>query len=157
MSSPKQQNVPRKLGPRARTPETVRLEEPLAQAIRPKGVSVLLDKYTDRNSGNVVIERLIVDTGFTKKNLAGTLGVSIDTLYRPHRVNSRATQVRIREMLEILGRITQWAGGETQAMAWYRGQPIPAFGGRTAESLVKNNQAGPLREYLDHMTVGGFT
>ena len=120
------------------------------------GVNVLLTKYADKKTGNVVVDRLVDGTGFTKKNLAGTLGISLDAMYRADRVNSPTTQVRMREMLEILGRITDWAGGEVQAMAWYRGQPIPAFGGRTAESLVKSNQAGPLRDYLDHMAMGGF-
>ena len=40
-------------------------------------------------------------------------------------------------MLEIISRVTDWAGGKEQAMAWYRAQPLPAFGGRTAEALVK--------------------
>lgn len=57
---------------------------------------------------------------------------------------------------EILRQITAWAGGETQALAWYRSQPIPAFGGRTAESLVKSGQARPLCDYLDNMSMGGF-
>lgn len=126
------------------------------KAAHHRGVNALLAKYADKRTGNVVVDRLIDGTGFTKKNLAGTLGISMDAMYRPDRVNSPTTQVRMREMLEILGRITDWAGGEVQAMAWYRGQPIPAFGGRTAESLVKSNQAGPLRDYLDHMAMGGF-
>lgn len=120
------------------------------------GVNALLTKYADEKTGNVVVDRLVDGTGFTKKNLAGTLGISMDAMYRADRINSPTTQVRMREMLEILGRIADWAGGEVQAMAWYRGQPIPAFGGRTAESLVKSNQAGPLRDYLDHMAMGGF-
>ncbi len=41
-------------------------------------------------------------------------------------------------------------------MAWYRAQPIAAFGGRTAESLVKTGQASALRDYLDHIAMGGF-
>lgn len=126
------------------------------KAAHHRGVNALLAKYADKRTGNVVVDRLIDGTGFTKKNLAGTLGISMDAMYRPDRINSPTTQVRMREMLEILGRITDWAGGEVQAMAWYRGQPIPAFGGRTAESLVKSNQAGPLRDYLDHMAMGGF-
>ena len=126
------------------------------KSARHGGVNALLTKYADKKTGNVVVDRLVEGTGFTKKNLAGTLGISMDAMYRADRINSPTTQVRMREMLEILGRITDWAGGEVQAMAWYRGQPIPAFGGRTAESLVKSNQAGPLRDYLDHMAMGGF-
>ncbi len=41
-------------------------------------------------------------------------------------------------------------------MAWYRAQPLPAFGDRTAEALVKEGKATAIREYLDHMAVGGF-
>jgi hypothetical protein len=59
-------------------------------------------------------------------------------------------------MLEIIGRVTEWAGGKDQAMAWYRAEPIPAFGGRTAEFLVKDGKAGAVRDYLDHVALGGF-
>jgi hypothetical protein len=59
-------------------------------------------------------------------------------------------------MLEIVGRIADWAGGEKQAMAWYRAEPIPAFGGRTAEFLVKEGKAAAVRAYLDHVATGGF-
>ena len=52
--------------------------------------------------------------------------------------------------------VTEWAGGEAQAMAWYRSQPIPALDRRTPEALVKSGQAGAVRDYLDHMALGGF-
>ena len=60
------------------------------------------------------------------------------------------------EMLEIVGRIVDWAGGEKQAMAWYRAEPIPAFGGRTAEALVKSGNATAVRDYVDHLATGGY-
>jgi hypothetical protein len=41
-------------------------------------------------------------------------------------------------------------------MAWYRAQPIPAFGGRTAESLVKEGKASVVRDYLDFAALGNF-
>ena len=59
-------------------------------------------------------------------------------------------------MLEIVGRIVNWAGGEKQALAWYRAEPLPAFGGRTAESLVKDGKAAAVRDFLDHVATGGF-
>jgi Protein of unknown function (DUF2384) len=61
-----------------------------------------------------------------------------------------------RRALKIVGLVSAWAGGEHQAMAWYRAQPISAFGGRTAESLVKAVQARALRDYLDGLSTGGF-
>lgn len=57
---------------------------------------------------------------------------------------------------EVLARVLAWAGGEAEALFWYRSQPIAAFGDRTAESLVKSGQAAPLRDYLDSLALGGF-
>ncbi|BBK41438.1 hypothetical protein STVA_14580 [Allostella vacuolata] len=64
--------------------------------------------------------------------------------------------MRIREMLEIVALVTEWAGGRKQAMAWYRAQAIPAFGGRTPEALVKTGKASAVGDYIDHMVLGGF-
>ena len=133
-----------------------RMEAEKAVPVRYGTVNALIRKYADARTGNISVSRLVDGTGLTRKSLAGTLGIDVEALHRKERVNSRVMQVRMREMLEILGRITGWAGSEVQAMAWYRAQPIPAFGGRTAESLVKCDQAGALRDYLDHMAMGGF-
>jgi hypothetical protein len=94
--------------------------------------------------------------GLTKKQLAETIGLAPEAFYKRERLASAKTQTRLREMTEILIRVSTWAGGPAQAMAWYRAEPIPAFGGRTAESLVKSGQATALRDYLDSIAMGGF-
>lgn len=66
------------------------------------------------------------------------------------------TESCAREKREIISRVEGWAGGRKQAMVWYRAQPLPAFGGRTAEALVKDGKADAVRDYLDHVTGGGF-
>jgi hypothetical protein len=106
--------------------------------------------------GRIEIAEVADSFGMSKSQLAETIGLGRETLYKAARAEAARTQSRVREMLEIIGRISAWAGGKEQAMAWYRAQPIPAFGGRTAESLVKSGQAGPLRDYLDHIAMGGF-
>jgi hypothetical protein len=92
----------------------------------------------------------------SKSQLAETAGLAREALYRAERSRAPKAQGRLREMLEIISRVSDWAGGKEQAMAWYRAQPLPAFGGRTAEALVKDGKAGAVRDYLDHMAVGGF-
>jgi hypothetical protein len=99
---------------------------------------------------------VISDLGLSKKQVAETIGLRPEALYKSRRIGAAKTQTRLREMLEILTRVSGWAGGSAQALAWYRGEPIPAFGGRTAESLVKSGQAGALRDYLDSIAIGGF-
>ena len=123
------------------------------------------ERATDRESisrdfidsdGNVSIDAVARSFGFSKAQLAATVGLSVETLYRPDRTAAPKTQARVREMLEIVGRVAGWAGGKEQAMAWYRAEPLPAFGERTAEALVKDGQAAAVRDYLDHVAVGGF-
>ncbi|CUA96727.1 DUF2384 domain-containing protein [Pannonibacter indicus] len=55
---------------------------------------------------------------------------------------------------DILTRIETWAGGEAEALHWYRSCPIPAFDGRTAEALVKAGQSSAIWDYLDNLDRG---
>ena len=122
----------------------------LANDRRPLVVSLI-----DRR-GRVAIDRVASTFGMSKTQLAETIGLGRETLYKATRANAVKTQARVREMLEIISRVTDWAGGKDQAMAWYRAQPIAALGGRTAESLVKAGEAAALRDYLDHIALGNF-
>jgi DNA-binding XRE family transcriptional regulator len=115
----------------------------------------LVLSYMDR-TGRIAIGQLADGFGMSKSQLAETAGLARETLYRASRSRAPRTQGRLREMLEIISRVTEWAGGKEQAMAWYRAQPLPAFGGRTAEALVKEGKAAAVRDYLDHMALGGF-
>jgi hypothetical protein len=101
-------------------------------------------------------DRVAATFRMSKGQLAETIGLKRDVFYKEARIRAPKTQTRMREMLETVHRIADWAGGEAQALAWYRSQPIPAFGGRTAESLVKSGQASALRDYLDQIAMGGF-
>ncbi len=110
--------------------------------------------YNER--GNLAVERVASGFGMSKTQLAETVGISRETFYKPTRTKALKVQSRVREMVEIVERVKDWSGGRNQAIAWYRSQPIPAFGGRTAESIVKDGKAGDLRDYLDAIALGGF-
>ena len=112
-------------------------------------------RYFDPD-GRVAINRVTAEFGMSKKGLAETFGIAPVTLQRKARAEAPKTQTRLREGLEIVNRVSNWAGGQVQAMAWYRAEPIPAFGGRTAESLVKEGMAAAVRDYLDRVALGGF-
>ena len=108
------------------------------------------------SGGEIAIADVAESFAMSKTQLAETAGLAKESLFKAARSQAPKTQSRIREMLEIISRVSDWAGGKNQAMAWYRAQPIPAFGGRTAEALVKDGQAGAVRDYLDHLALGGF-
>ena len=106
--------------------------------------------------GVVAVDRVADAFCLTKFQLADILGLSRETLYKQSRAQAPKTQARLREMLEIISFVEDWAGGKLQAMAWYRAQAIPEFGGRTAESLVKDGHASWVRIHLDRIALGGF-
>lgn len=94
--------------------------------------------------------------GISKRELAESAGLPVASLSRKTRASAAHTLSRLREMSEILHRVTPWAGSIGQALAWYRSEPLPEFGGRTAESLVKSGRAASVRDFLDHVALGGF-
>lgn len=108
------------------------------------------------DQGIVNLARVADVFRMSKGQLAETMGLGIASVSKAERRAAPKAQARVTEMLEIIGRVRDWAGGEAQAMAWYRSQPIPALDGRTPEALVKAGRAGAVREYLDHLALGGY-
>jgi uncharacterized protein (DUF2384 family) len=106
--------------------------------------------------GNVNVGRVAEIFHMSRAQLAETAGLAATSISKADRSNAPKAQLRMTEMLEIIARVRDWAGGEAQAMAWYRSQPIPALDGRTPEALVKSGKASAVREYLDHLALGGF-
>jgi uncharacterized protein (DUF2384 family) len=131
-----------------RTKSTGELEQALTL---PALLKTLLD-----GQGRAIIDRVADAFGMSKTQLAFTLGLSRDSLYKAKRAQAGKTQTRAREMLEVIVRVMPWAGGQQQAMAWYRAQPMAAFGDRTAEALVKEGKASVVRDYLDFLAQGNF-
>ena len=107
-------------------------------------------------NGPVVVREVARAFGMTSGQIAASLGLPREAVYKRDRMVAKKTQTRLREMLEIISRVSDWAGGDLAAMAWYRSQGIAAFGGQTAEALVKAGKADAVREYLDGIALGGF-
>ena len=120
-------------------------------AAGPFSISALMDAR-----GAVSMDDVAETFSMSKAQLAETAGLAREVLQKASRRNGPKAQSRVREMLEIINLVQAWSGGAAQAMAWYRAEPIPAFGGRTAEALVKSGQAASVRDYVDHLATGGY-
>ncbi len=108
------------------------------------------------NDGRVESGMLAEKLRVTKVELANSIGLSKDSISKRTRIGSPKTQARLREIVEILNRITQWSGSTQAAYAWYRSQPIPSFGDRTAEDMLKAGQGEAVRRYLSRINDGGY-
>ncbi|OHC76149.1 MAG: XRE family transcriptional regulator [Rhodospirillales bacterium RIFCSPLOWO2_12_FULL_58_28] len=92
----------------------------------------------------------------TKIELAAATGLSRDAVSKRSRVESRATQARLRDTVEIINRVIGWSGSLPRAFAWFRSQPLPSFGDKTAEDLVKDGRAEDVKAYLSRVADGGY-
>ena len=92
----------------------------------------------------------------TKSEIAGTLGLGKDAFTRASRIRARKTQVRLRQMLEILNRVEAVTGSPLAAYAWFRAEPLPGFGGATPDALVREGKADHVHAYLERIMAGGY-
>jgi len=106
--------------------------------------------------GTIASDRLAELLHVTKTELAAATGLSRDAVSRQSRLNSRHTQARLRDTVEIINRVTAWTGSTGRAFAWFRSQPLPSFGDKTAEDLVKEGRAQAVKDYLSRITEGGY-
>jgi hypothetical protein len=114
-----------------------------------------LDEVMDPD-GFIATERLTDTLRINKTQLATAFGLSRDAVSKSARWRARATQTRLRDVAEIINRVLPWTGSVPQAFAWYRAQPLPSFGDRTAEDLVKEGRAEAVKAYLSRLAAGGY-
>lgn len=116
--------------------------------------TLLTDVFNE--SGTVQTAPLAEKLHITKVELAKALGLSKDAVTKKARLSSKSTQARLRESIEIINRISAWSGSVQLAFAWYRSQPIPSFGDKTAEDIVKEGRGEAVRDYLARIADGGY-
>lgn len=87
-------------------------------------------------------------------DIASSAGLGKDAVQRRARFGSDRTQRRLREMLEVLTKVTPRLGSELVAYAWYRATPLPGFAGQTAMQLVKAGRVDEVLEFIDAVDAG---
>lgn len=62
---------------------------------------------------------------------------------------------RLKDMLAIVTRLSQWTKDDRASLVWYTHEAIPAFG-KTASEVVADGHGSAVLDYLDMLAVGGF-
>jgi hypothetical protein len=99
-----------------------------------------------------VIAAFLID----RRTLASIAGLPRGALAETARPRSPVAEARLREIVDILVRVTPWAGSPPQALAWYRAQPLAGFGGTTAQKLVRQGHADAVKAHLETVADGGY-
>ena len=59
-------------------------------------------------------------------------------------------------IISILAMVTEMAGDEKRAAIWFKQQPIPACGDKTAHDLVGEGNANAVLTYLEANKLGAY-
>lgn len=92
----------------------------------------------------------------TSGEVATTVGLSKDALQRTARIVAPKTQRRLRELVEVLNKITPRFGSALIAYAWIRSEPLAGFDGQTAMELIQHGQTQDVLDYIDAVDAGVF-
>jgi hypothetical protein len=109
-----------------------------------------------RPDGTIDVNRLLEHLHLDKSDLAGVLGMSREAISKTSQLSSRRSQRQLRDLVEILSRVSPWAGSVARAFLWYTSQPLPAFGGKTAADLVREGRAEAVHGHLSRISIGGY-
>ncbi len=86
--------------------------------------------------------------------LASSVGLPEDELRNRRLLRSDKTQRRLRELVEVLNKMTPRLGSELMAYAWYRSEFLSGHGDLTPMHLVRDGLAQRVLEYVDSMEAG---
>ena len=90
----------------------------------------------------------------TGVEVAASAGLGRDAVQRRERVSSDRVQSRLRQMVEIVHKVEPRFGSALMAYAWYRSEPLPGLGGRTAMAMVREGRADAVLDLIDAVDAG---
>lgn len=117
-----------------------------------KGIVMTLMDFTD--DGTFAPHKMAAAFRTTREELARTVGLGKDAMQRKDRIRSDKTQRRLREIVEIIHRVTPRFDSPLMAYAWYRSEPLAGFAGLTAMQLVREGRAADVMDYIDAVDEG---
>ncbi|MBL8583183.1 MAG: DUF2384 domain-containing protein [Rhizobiaceae bacterium] len=108
------------------------------------------DGETPFLSPQLIAERL----GVTLTELAKLARVSRNTL--TGKASARRVDAALSPVVRILASASEMSGDEARAAIWFKHQPIPGWGGKTAQDLVRQGDAEKVLEYLEAVRSGVY-
>ncbi len=128
----------------------------MIQAPTDNEVSVDFVKLAEIAQQSEISSTLLADVlGTDTKEIAESLEIGFDALQSEEVAQSRMSQTRLRELVEILVKMEPLMGSANSAFTWYRSELLPSFGA-SAEQLVKEGRAISVCRYIERMTAGGY-
>lgn len=117
-------------------------------------LKVAAARFHDEGAPFLSARRLAEGLGISLAELASLAGVARNTL------TAKSGAQRVDAALSLIVRIvaiaSEMAGGEARAAIWFKHQPLPGWGGKTARDLVREGGAVKVLAYLEAVRSGVY-
>jgi uncharacterized protein (DUF2384 family) len=117
-------------------------------------LSTFSASFSDVSSPFLSARRIAASLGVTMTELAALAGVARNTLSAAK--GARKTDAALSPIARILSMASEMAGGEQRAAIWFKHQPIPGWGGKTAFDLVRDGKSDKVLSYLEAVRSGVY-
>lgn len=98
--------------------------------------------------------RVAEHLGVTLSELAKLAGVARNTLAA--KSGAKKVDQALSPLVRILAMASEMAGSEERAVVWFKHQPIPGWGGKTAFDLTTEGKADKVLSYLEAVRSGVY-
>ncbi len=102
-------------------------------------------------SARRVSERL----GLPLTDIAAMIGVARTTLTA--KSGRRRVDAALSPLVRIIAMAAEMAGDEGRAAIWFKHQPLPGWGGKTAYDLVREGKSNRVLDYLESVRAGVYS
>ncbi len=102
-------------------------------------------------SARRVSERL----GLPLTDIAAMIGVARTTLTA--KSGRRRVDAALSPLVRIIAMAAEMAGDEGRAAIWFKHQPLPGWGGKTAYDLVREGKSDRVLDYLESVRAGVYS
>lgn len=112
------------------------------------------NRFGEENSPFLSPRRVAELLGVTMTELAGLIGVARNTLAA--KSGARKVDAALSPVVRVLAMAGEMAGSEERAAIWFKHQPIPGWGGKTAYDLMREGKADKVLAYLEAVRSGVY-
>jgi DNA-binding XRE family transcriptional regulator len=118
------------------------------------GFSNVAARFGDEHSSFLSARRVAEQLGVTLSELARLIGVARNTLAA--KSSARKVDNALSNVVRIIAMASEMAGDENRAVIWFKHQPIPGWGGKTAFDLVGEGKSDRVLAYLEAVRSGVY-
>jgi hypothetical protein len=93
--------------------------------------------------------------GLPLSDLAAMIGVARSTLTA--KSGARKVDSALSPLVRIIAMAAEMAGDEGRAAIWFKHQPLPGWGGKTALDLVREGKGAKVLDYLESVRAGVYS